>query len=115
MRATEYFAYVTGEVENDEFFSHLQVKSLDDEDGIGKERERKMKTIRRDVSRIKRDLLFVTMAKRNLPVNPCKEHKIIGAKMSYREHSVWAAEQLNRGLKQKQCKVCQRWLFPEEF
>jgi hypothetical protein len=46
-------------------------------------------------------------------ITRCPEHKV--KDMSYGEWQEWADQLHNKGIRQKQCPVCTRWLFPEEF
>ncbi len=46
---------------------------------------------------------------------PCEHHKMMNQVLGYVAHHDWMKEQGKKGLKQKQCKNCGRYLFPQEF
>lgn len=43
----------------------------------------------------------------------CDTHKVVAE--GYLVWHAWAHEQNKKGIKQSQCLVCGRWLFPEEM
>jgi hypothetical protein len=54
---------------------------------------------------------------RRLPIAPlpCEHHKMMNQVMGYCDHADWMKKRGKEGAKQKQCKHCGRYLFPEEF
>lgn len=53
------------------------------------------------------------MKNKPLPKEPCKSHK--AQDLPYLAWQAYAKERQRKGDKQKECKVCGRWYFNDEF
>jgi len=48
-----------------------------------------------------------------MEIKKCKSHKDI--KSGYMEWMGWSDGQMKKGARQKQCPICKRWFWPEEY
>ncbi len=45
----------------------------------------------------------------------CRNHKPMSETLGYIAHMDWMAKQEKRGLRQRQCRKCRRWLYQSEW